>query len=48
MTRGTYLPARGRLPWLAFFIRSFFSLRRRVLAMLSPEPGYPIPVVCQT
>jgi hypothetical protein len=31
-----YLPASGRLPWLAFFMRSFFSLRRRVLAIESP------------
>ncbi|GAC1465087.1 MAG: hypothetical protein PVSMB7_09010 [Chloroflexota bacterium] len=33
-----YLPASGRFPWFAFFMRSFFSLRRRVLAMiLSPD-----------
>ena len=36
---GVYLPARGRFPWLAFFMRSFFSLRRRVLAMMPPGPG---------
>lgn len=38
-TNGVYLPARGRLPWFAFFMRSFLSLRRRVLAMMPPEPG---------
>ena len=38
-TNGVYLPASGRLPWFAFFMRSFFSLRRRVLAMMPPEPG---------
>jgi hypothetical protein len=32
-----YLPASGRLPWFAFFMRSFFSLRRRVLAMVPPR-----------
>jgi hypothetical protein len=35
----TYLPARGRLPWFAFFMRSFLSLRRRLLAMNSPVSG---------
>ena len=38
VTNGAYLPANGRLPWLAFFMRSFFSLRRRVLAMMPPAP----------
>jgi hypothetical protein len=37
LTRGrcSYFPASGRFPWFAFFMRSFFSLRRRVLAMTS-------------
>jgi hypothetical protein len=43
---GGYLPARGRFPWFAFFIRSFLSLRRRVLAMLSPLPGSCPPCLC--
>ncbi len=37
--RGTYFPASGRFPWFAFFMRNFFSLRRRVLAMVPPRSG---------
>lgn len=33
VVRQTYLPASGRLPWFAFFIRSVRSLRRRLLAI---------------
>jgi hypothetical protein len=36
---GIYFPASGRFPWFAFFMRSFFSLRRRVLAINPPLPG---------